>query len=237
MEISFHSKTNPDWPCTIENCSSKFSKRANLTNHINVAHKGLRFLCGSCDAFTTSRDSIKNHIKSKHPKQSPTDDELKGQFFFIDENGSPFPLNAKLERITQLKKLFQQEMTKYEELSTALNERQTSTQTPLADETTWPNNTVDKTLAGASNPKATKSTLLKTKASVKDFEDLNPSLKKNRASTTFIAENEWSREEDRILLESLKNGLDYNIQLENRSEQETISRITFLTNFVKNLKK
>lgn len=179
---------------------------------------------------------MKKHIKSKHPERLPTDDELKGQFFFIDEKGSPLSLNAKLEKITQLEMLLEQEMVKNEELN-AVYRREAPMQKPLADETALVINEVEDTEAGGSNSKAAKSAAIKTKAAIKDFTDLNSSSKKTRLCTSSNVEKDWSKEEDRILLERLKNGMDCDIQLENRTEREINSRFDFLTNFVKNLKK
>lgn len=175
-----------------------------MINHVNVEHKGFRFLCKFCDTFTTSKDSLKKHIHRIHANETIDDDSIKGEFFFVDNKGDALSHDAKLMKVAEMEALLAEEMAKNEALMTAVDEPQ----------------------AGAS---------------VLDTREAPPVREQSRkatcTATTSSVEQDWSIEEDRILLERLKNGMDHEIQLSNRTNQEVISRMNFLLDFVKKLKK
>lgn len=100
----------------------------------------------------------------------------------------------------------------------------------------------------SSSPKAgSSSSPVKTKAQLKSF---SPSKRKRLAeisavhqkssklSETTESKAEWAKEEDRILLENIKRGVNTDeLQIPNRSKSELKSRIDFLIEFVKKMRK
>lgn len=102
--------------CSIENCFKSFSKQSNLTKHENIEHKGFRYLCLFCDAFTKSKHSLQNHIKTMHPNK-PQNYELNGAFFWTDKDGNALSHQSKLAKIIQLELKLKKKFKESEKLN------------------------------------------------------------------------------------------------------------------------
>lgn len=53
-----------DFKCNV--CSKVYTKRSNLSRHIQTAHKNKRFACSECPKSFTQSSTLSDHIKKKH---------------------------------------------------------------------------------------------------------------------------------------------------------------------------
>lgn len=63
IEIYHSGKTVQErkiWECTQDGCSKRFTSRSNRTNHIRIAHEGLRFVCGDFDLSASGLEGWSN---------------------------------------------------------------------------------------------------------------------------------------------------------------------------------
>lgn len=49
-------------------CSKVYSKVSNLKNHVDIAHRGRRFICSICKKENTTKYSLARHMSLKHPE-------------------------------------------------------------------------------------------------------------------------------------------------------------------------
>lgn len=155
------------------------------------------------------------------------------QFFYVDDAGNP--LLHKLAKIVEMERILAKEKAKHEQLQYEVDALQTGV--PSAS---------DPDVSSATKAHVSSAGKIKTKAALKSIDYPTKNTRSATTSTNFQlkpskfqgTKAEWTREEDRSLLQKIKSNTAIDgTELPNRSKEELISRTNFLFDFVKKMQK
>lgn len=60
------------FPCPFLNCRSVYRRPDYLFTHFEVKHRGLRYLCNTCNLLYTSEKGVRDHCFNEHQTQGRT---------------------------------------------------------------------------------------------------------------------------------------------------------------------
>lgn len=201
-------------------CDRTYSNKSNVKKHEEIDHKGLRFLCMYCEVFTTTKKSLQNHIAKYHSNE-PQNIQIIGDFFWMNSDGSVLSRDEKLAKILQLEEQIADKTKIASELKAEIHSIETKIQ-----ELSYAKNERIDDIDGKIENNDESCQVGQESIGVIEAAEANP-----------IADVKWTREEDRILLERIKEDNLNDIYIENRTKENINNRVVFLIDFLKSYTK